>query len=302
MQKDNYEKQINEKIIQLDNAKTVLEQERVRVIKNDEEKRERELRELDRMWNEHENNVISYLKDLCKSPELNFTNYDNKNLPEGWVVKPYPDFMIEFLNQYIIFDAKVSKQDNLQTYINNQVKSTSDKVKNSTNIYPLIFFVVPTGAIRELNKTHFFEQSISYYVVSPEALAPILACLKKITTYELAEHFDPQQRDNIVNLLAELDYHINFRNSYDLCVTKMGVNILQNIKKIDVNTQEQITQKKDKKRLELPSKTDMKKLMSSPGKQEEEIVKLSTPKAEVEVIDINNAKVLISKSNSLEEL
>ena len=301
-QKDNYEQQIKEKITQLDNAKIALEQERARVIEGDKEKRQKELQELDRMWNEHENSVISYLKDLCKLPELNFTAYDNKNLPEGWVVKPYPDFMIEFLNQYVIFDAKVSKQDNLQTYINNQVKSTSDKVKNSTNIYSLIFFVVPTGAIKELNKTHFFEQSINFYVVSPEALAPILACLKKITTYDIAEQYDPQERENIVNLIAELDYHINFRNAYDLIATQMGVNILQNIKKIDENTQEQITQKKDKMRMTLPSRTDMKRLMNNTEKQEEEIIKLSTPKAAVEQKEINNAKLLISKNNNVELL
>lgn len=295
-QKENDEQQKNEKITQLDNAKIALEQERARVIKEDEEKREKELQELDRMWNEHENKVISLLKDLCKNPELNFTTYDNKNLPESWDGKHKPDFMIEFLNQYIIFDAKVSKQDNLQTYINNQVKSTSEKMKNNSNIFPLVFFVVPTQAIQELNKTYFYEQGVSFYAVSPEALAPILACLKKITTYELAEHFDPQQRENIINHLADLDYHINFRNAYDLLVAQMGVAILENRKKIDEDTQEQILQKKEKMRLALPGKSDIKKYMSSTKDQEEQINKLATPKAEVEKDEMNNVKLLISQN------
>ena len=296
LQKDSYEKQINERITQLDNAKIVLEQERARIIKDDEEKKKQELEKLDSMWNEHENNVISCLKDLCKSPELSFTTYDNKNLPDGWDGKLKPDFMIEFLNQYVIFDAKASKQDSLQTYINATVKSTSDKIKNNSNIYPLVFFVIPTEAIKELGKRYFYEQSVGFYIVSPEALAPILSCMKKITTYELAEHFDPQQRENLINLLAEFDYHINFRNAYDLIVTKMGLNVLQNIKKIDENTQEQITQKKDKMRMSLPGKTDMKRLMNSSERQEEEIAKLSTPKAEIEARDITNAKILISQN------
>lgn len=297
-QKENDEQQKNEKITQLDNAKIALEQERARVIKEDEEKREKELQELDRMWNEHENKVISLLKDLCKNPELNFTTYDNKNLPDSWDGKLKPDFMIEFLNQYIIFDAKVSKQDNLQTYINNQVKSTSEKMKNNSNIFPLVFFVVPTQAIQELNKTYFYEQSVSFYAISPEALAPILACLKKITTYELAEHFDPQQRENIINHLADLDYHINFRNAYDLLVTQMGAAILENRKKIDEDTQEQILQKKEKMRLALPGKSDIKKYMSSTKDQEEQISKLSTPKAEVEEDEMNNVKLLISQNEN----
>lgn len=297
-QKENDEQQKNEKITQLDNAKIALEQERARVIKEDEEKREKELQELDRMWNEHENKVISLLKDLCKNPELNFTTYDNKNLPDSWDGKHKPDFMIEFLNQYIIFDAKVSKQDNLQTYMNTSVRSTSEKIKNNTNIYPHVFFVVPTHAIKELNKTYFYEQSVSFYVISPEALAPILACLKKITTYELAEHFDPQQREKMISLLAEFDYHINFRNAYDLIATKMGVNILENIRKADEDTQEKITQRKEKMRLTMPRQSDMKKLMSNTKIQEEQISKLSTPKAEVEEDEINNVKLLISQNEN----
>ena len=58
------------------------------------------------MWNEHEHVVVSQLTDLCAKPQLKFTTYDNTNLPDDFDGSIKPDFLIDFLGQYIIFDAK----------------------------------------------------------------------------------------------------------------------------------------------------------------------------------------------------
>src|SRR3989338_6741960 len=171
------EKEFTERLEKLEGAKEKLEEERHRVIREDEERRELELHERDRMWANHENHVIATLTDLCKQPQFRFTAYTNTNLPEGFDGSLKPDFLVEFLDQYIIFDAKISKAKSLQTYVNDQVKKTVEKVKNNDQIYKHIFLVVPTSAIAELKNHQYTVDGYTLYVISPEALPPILASL-----------------------------------------------------------------------------------------------------------------------------
>jgi len=102
------EKEYSQALQKLDEAKKSLEEERKRVIREDEERKKQELEERDRMWNEHEHVVVSQLTDLCAKPQLKFTTYDNTNLPDDFDGSIKPDFLIDFLGQYIIFDAKIS--------------------------------------------------------------------------------------------------------------------------------------------------------------------------------------------------
>jgi chromosome segregation ATPase len=209
------EKEFTQRLEKLEGVKVSLEQERQRVIQEDEAKRARELEERDRLWADHENSVVSILSDLCKQPSFSFTNYTNTTLPEGFDGSLKPDFMIDFLGQYVIFDAKISKSKSLQTYVNDQVKKTVEKVKDNDRIYKALFLVVPSTALAELKSHHYIVDGYTIFVVSPEALPPILASFKRISMYEFAEQMDPQQRENIIQVIAELDFHIN---SLEKCV------------------------------------------------------------------------------------
>jgi hypothetical protein len=280
-EKSRKEAEFDKKINKLEQAEKALEDERNRVRREDEARLLEQEQQRDRIWAEHEVHVINILSDLCKSPEYGFSTFDNNNLPEGFSGTLKPDFMIEFLEQYVIFDAKVSKADNLQTYINTQVKSTVKKVESNKSIYPTIFFVVPTDAIRQLKQTHFYEKGYAFYVVTPEALAPILASLKKISNYEFAEQLSPQDRDGIVNIIAEFDHHINFRNAYELVLTQMGVNVLKKAENLNEDIQKEVAFKKGKMRLETPTPTQLKQLMMEREAQQEKIEKFVSPKAAV---------------------
>src|SRR3989338_93726 len=136
------EKEHSQSLQKLDEAKKSFEEAEKRVNREDEERKKQELEERDRMWNEHEHVVVSQLTDLCAKPQLKFTTYDNTNLPDDFDGSIKPDFLIDFLGQYIIFDAKVSRSDNFQNYINSQVQSTVKKVKNNPKIASIIYLVV----------------------------------------------------------------------------------------------------------------------------------------------------------------
>lgn len=271
----------DKKIAQLDEAKNALEDERKRIRKEDEEEALREKENRDRMWAEHEEKVKNYLGELCKLPQYNFPSFDNKNLPEGFGGKFKPDFMIEFLGQYVIFDAKVSKSENLQSYVSTNVKSTAEKINNDAKIYPMVFFVVPTNAIGMLSKTHFQEQGYEFYIISPESLPVILAAFKRISAYELAEQLDPRERENIVTLIAEFDHHINMRNALDIIASQTGIAVLSKAHNLQKDLKEEIHTKKSKIRISLPSSTELKTLMIDTEKQQENIDTLVSPQAAI---------------------
>lgn len=279
----------------IDAAERALKEERQRVLESEVKAKEMVEEERDRLWNDHEVTVISTLVDLCKQPHLQFKSYSNNNLPDDFDGSLKPDFLIDFLGQYVVFDAKVSKAQSLQTYIDDQVKKTAEKMKKSDKIYPHIFLVVPTEAVRELKKLSYSKDNYTFYVVSRESLSPILASLKRISTYELAETLDPQKRENIINMLADMATHISYRNAHELLLTKMGADTLERVARTDPELAEEVDQKRLEKKLSALSPSEIKRIAGSLTEQNAEISSLASPKAAVKKNMIDAAQNVISQ-------
>ncbi|HLC75650.1 MAG TPA: hypothetical protein VJB82_00825 [Candidatus Peribacterales bacterium] len=276
----------DDQLQKLHRAEKSFEDEKMRIRHDDEERLQKMLEERDRLWNDHEQNVLASLIDLCKKPETSFAWFDNKNLPDGFDGSVKPDFMIAFLKQYIVFDAKVSRSDNFQNYISTNVKKTAEKYKGNVSIYPTVFFVVPTDAISELKKLSFTENGLTFYVISPESLEPILASLKKITTYEFAEQLDPQEREKIIHLVASLDYHISERNAFDVLMAQRGSAVLYDAKKLYPEISDEVHREKEKMRLPNFRPSDLKRLIANIDERDREIEDLTAPKPEVSKRDM----------------
>ena len=241
--------------------------------------------------------MISRLATLCKLPQLSFTHYTNTNLPDDFDGSLKPDFMIGFLDQYIIFDAKVSKAESLQTYINNAVKTTAQKAKKNSKIASMIFLVVPTEAITELKAFVYPVDGYSIYVVSPEALAPILASLKKITTYEFADQMDPEQRENLIQAFAEMDFHINLQNAVNILLAKQGTQVLERLQQTDPDIAAEVAIKKQPMNAKASiAASEIKKLVTNLSAQNLETQQLVSPKAAVSKKDLKAAGEIMMES------
>lgn len=275
------QKKYEEVVAQQEASRKSWEDERVRIRREDEEREQRALEERDRMWGEHEHQVQDMLREICRKPQYAFPAFDNTSLPVDFDGSLKPDFMLEFLGQYIIFDAKVTRSQDIQTYISNAVKTTAVKVKKNPKIYSTIFLVVPTDAIREIKKLSFVEQGFTFYIVSPEALEPILASLKKITTYELADQFDPEERESIINWIAKLDLHISARNTFDIKLAEIGAELLQDASRQNSEMAKEVDQRKQKMKTPKISDSEMKRLVSSITARQEAINELTAPKAAI---------------------
>ncbi|MFA5799822.1 MAG: hypothetical protein WC840_02580 [Candidatus Peribacteraceae bacterium] len=279
-------KTYEEKIENLESARKAFEKDQKRI--NDEAlaRRQMEEEEHDRLWTEHENHVIYLLTDLCKKPEFNFTCYNNTNLPDDFHSSLKPDFLIEFLEQYVIFDAKISKADNLQVYINDQVKKTAVKVKGKEKIYHTIYLVVPTHAIGELKKTYYFEEGFHFFIISPEAIAPIFSSLKRIESYEFAENRDPEERETIIDLITQFDYHVSLRNYIDYHLIEHGLKTLGKTQDTNPDFAKEVAIRKTKMRAPSMKTAELKAFVSNPELLQQRLIELTEPKSQIAKEDI----------------
>lgn len=272
------QKEFEERIHKLDSAEKALEDERQRIRREDEEKQTNILEEQTRIWNDHEQTVLSRLRESCQKPAIGFTVHDNANLP-SFFTKLKPDAVIPFLGQYVVFDAKKSKS--IRTYIPEQVKSTARKYQGISEIYPTVFFVVPAQELGELKTLSFVEEGFSFYIISPETIEPILASLRKISEYDTIADFDPQDREIIVNLIANYDRHISLQNAANILFTRESIGLMNTQEGLHPEIRKEITNRKEGMRTKKLNEAELKKIAQSMGEQGRLVDELLTPRVAI---------------------
>lgn len=292
------EKEHDEKINKLEESRNALTQERQRIIEEEQKKRKIDEENRTRIWNEHEENAKLYMAGICRKSGIGLSSFDNKNLPEGFDNSIKPDFMVRLLDQYIIFDSKRSTGTNLQSYLANQAKSTAQKInksQNSNDIYKTVFFVVPGIAIPDLKETYYLENGISFYIIPLEAFEPIIRTLKRLEDYDLADKYDPQERENIVTVLATFDNHIREQNAANTLMTMRGIQTLSSKEFIPSDVIDDIEARRKKLSITGISQTQLKKLMNNPDIQIEDLRKIIVPQTPpIDAEDIIQANNVIS--------
>lgn len=269
------EKEFLEKIEKLEHSREKLEKEQHRIIREDEESLKNTQQEKDRIWNDHENLVLSELREVCQLPETGFSFFENSNLPAEFDGSLKPDFMIAFLGQYLIFDAKKSK--NPKVYIDAQVKSTAKKCKGNDSIYSTIFFVMPKEEVEMLKKRFFYEEGYSFFVISQESILSVVLMLKKITEYKNIEDFDPKDRESIVNLIAHYDRHISYQNAANFVLAKKSIELMDSKSSLPETFQKEVeTTKNSLKDIRL-NPSEIKKYAQNTDTQLEEISEFIEP-------------------------
>jgi len=282
------QKELESFIQKLERAEKKLEEEQLRVRREDEARQTKLLEEKNRIWNDHENAVLARLREVCTKPEIAFRFYENNELPAEFDGTIKPDFLIEFLGQYLVFDAKKSKD--MVNYISDQVKKTAVKYKGNEKLYPMIFFIVPQEEISTLKKTNFHEGEYTFHVISQDAIEPILANFKRISEYEKIQEFDPQDRESLINLIANYDRHISFQNAANILLAKESVNVMKTKESLPAEFLSAIENRKQSMRAIKLKDAEVKKLSQDLILQSREISKLTSPVAEIEATDIQSAQ------------
>lgn len=275
-------KEIDRQLRELEQTRKSLEQERGRVIADEKQRLLRAEENRNRMWAMHEQESIARMREICRKPEYSFPCFDNTSLPEGFDRALKPDFMVEFLDQYIIFDAKLSKSESLQAYLQNQVKMTAKKIKNSSSvnhIYSAVFFVVPSADSFSVRNTTFYEEGYTFYILPVEAFEPVIAVFRKLRDYDLAGAYDPQEREQVINLIAAFDNHIRQQNAVNILNTLRGIKVMAEKRTLPQELAEAAEKRRKTIRLDSYRPTDLLRLMDNPRDQLAEIAELIQPAA-----------------------
>ena len=176
-------------------------QERVQAERNREmeERNEKEiarLKALKETWSNHQEQVKNGIKSICQRYTIEYID----KVP----FRGEPDNTVKLCDEYVVLDAKSPAGDDLSNfpnYLKDQAAKAA-KYARQENVKPDIFFVVPSNTLEHLSVFVYRHGDHTVYIVSLDALEPVLLSLQKIEAYEFAEQLSPEDRENICRVLG----------------------------------------------------------------------------------------------------
>ncbi len=177
-----------------------LENERQKI--HDERLREKEeaFEKMKQTWRNHEDAVKTAIKNICQSQLIEYV----KDVP----FKGKPDNTISIAGEYVIFDAKSPAGDDLENfpkYLKVQTERVNKYIKQE-NVKSDIFLVVPSNTTEVITQFSYRMADYNVYIVTLDALEPIILSLKKIEDYEFAEQLTPDERENICRIIGKFTH------------------------------------------------------------------------------------------------
>ena len=163
-------------------------------------------------WGEHEKDVENHLKLICRNHVIKYISQEDFPHPRN-----KPDNSIEIMDQLIVFDAKSPANDDLSNfpkYIKLQTESLKKYAKHD-DVKKELFLVIPSNTLQVINKFTYNISDYNVYIVTKDALEPIILSLKKIEEYEFADKLSPEERDNVCRIIGKFAHTTKRRIQID---------------------------------------------------------------------------------------
>jgi len=181
---------------------------------NDERVKEIEdkLEKMKWTWGEHEKDVENHLQLICRNHVIKYISQEDFPHPRN-----KPDNSIEIMDQLIIFDAKSPANDDLSNfpkYIKIQTESLKKYAKHD-DVKKDLFLVIPSNTLQVINQFTYNIGDYNVYVITKDALEPIILSLKKIEEYEFADKLSPEERDNVCRIIGKFAHTTKRRIQID---------------------------------------------------------------------------------------
>lgn len=196
---------------------------------NDERVRETEdrLKAMRLQWREHEKDVENHLQKICQNNVIKYISQEEFPHPRN-----KPDNSIEIMDQLIVFDAKSPANDDLSNfpkYIKLQTESLKKYAKHD-DVKNELFLVVPSNTLHVINQFTYNIGDYNVYVITKDALEPIILSLKKIEDYEFADKLSPEERDNVCRVIGKFAHTTKRRIQIDQFFATEFLDTLQKAK------------------------------------------------------------------------
>lgn len=187
----------SEEIVSLQNMRQDLQEERAKEIQQRHEEELARLAALKETWSAHQTEVQGRIKALCQKHTL---CYVDKAPFRG-----DPDNTLLICDEHVVFDAKSPAGDDLRNfpaYLKLQAESAK-KYAKIEGVKKDIFLVVPANTLACIKEFVYHLGDYDVYIVSTDALEPLILSLCKIEDYEFAEQLSPEDRDNICRIIGK---------------------------------------------------------------------------------------------------
>jgi len=219
------QEQYDHKITELNSLIKQLDSDRIRLQNEREEQVRIRFEKMRETWKNHENNVEESIRSICSRHQIEYI--DKEHLP----FKGQPDNTLKIANEFIIFDAKspLSTDDlkNFPGYIKTQTEHLKKYVKEN-DVNKSLFLVIPTNTLDSIDQFYYNLADYIVYIITIDALEPIIKSLKKIEDYEFAEKLSPDERENICRVIGKFAHATKRRIQIDSYFCGEFINILNN--------------------------------------------------------------------------
>ena len=211
-QEESRNETLRKSIVSTNTLQESLRQEKERL--NDErvEEIEKKQEQMKSQWSEHEKDVEKHMRIICKNHTLTYIAQEDFPYPRN-----KPDNTVHISNQYIVFDAKSPSNDDLSNfskYIKLQTDSLKKYAKHS-DVKKELFLVIPSNTLEVINQFTYNMGDYNVYVITKDAIEPIILSLKRIQDFELVEKLNPEERDDICRIIGKFAHTTKRRIQID---------------------------------------------------------------------------------------
>ncbi|HAE30219.1 MAG TPA: hypothetical protein DCF89_03815 [Flavobacteriales bacterium] len=202
-------KTYHKNVEKLNHAYDQLKTEKERLNDARVEEQRLELENMKTTWQQHEKDIEQEIKRLCAKHTITYLD----SVP----FRGKPDNPVEICEEVIVFDAKSPRGEelgNFPTYIKNQAEQASKYVKHKS-VKKEIYLVIPSNTVRVIDKFHYQLGSYDVFVITKDALEPVLLSLKKIEEYEFADKLSPEDRSALCRIIGKFAHTTKRRVQID---------------------------------------------------------------------------------------
>lgn len=189
----------------LTKEKERLNNERVEEIEKKQEK-------MKKQWREHEKDIETHIQIICKNHILTYIPQGNFPYPRN-----KPDNTVHISNQYIVFDAKSPSNEDLSNfpkYIKSQTENLKKYAKHA-DVKKDLFLVIPSNTLGVIQQFTYNMGDYNVYVITKDAIEPIIISLKRIQDFDLVEKLNPEERDDICRIIGKFAHTTKRRIQID---------------------------------------------------------------------------------------
>lgn len=168
-----------------------------------------EFERLKKTWRDHEQNVRNAIETICRNHSIEYV----EEIPFA----KKPDNLVRIGDECVVFDAKSPMGDNLEnfpTYLKQQAEAIR-KYASEKSVRKELFLVVPSNTVEFLPQFVFPMGDYKVYVISLDAIEPVILTLRKIEDYEFIDKLSPEERDNIARIIGKFAHATKRRLQID---------------------------------------------------------------------------------------